>query len=94
MNKRVLFQMKQFLQRLTYCKVKFDVCGMVTVDKTLLSSVNIIIYVYITFLIYKIFFFLGCDQCYIVLGNRFTVQLQLKQSPTEQKTMNCEKHKY
>jgi hypothetical protein len=32
--------MKQFLQRLTYCKVKFEVCGMVTVDKTLLSSVK------------------------------------------------------
>ncbi|XP_025413437.1 uncharacterized protein LOC112685702 [Sipha flava] len=40
-------EMKQFLQRLTYCKVKFEVCGMVTVDKTLLSSAVIIVISYL-----------------------------------------------
>lgn len=74
------------MRRLEFRKVKFDVCGMVTIDKTLLSSVkNSSIKINNQFdtgdfnILHSTFFifFAGSDQRNFIFSYCSTVQLQL-----------------
>ncbi|KAE9523821.1 hypothetical protein AGLY_015709, partial [Aphis glycines] len=67
-----LFQMKRLSRRLRHSKMKFDICGMVTVDKTLLSSVRQITNKTVP---------TRSDQRNFVFGDCIAVQLQLNQIP-------------